>query len=362
MMIYWTLEPSIISGAVLEYPDSIEKDVKDYSTILVLSNTTGKKYSIAIKVVKHLKNNALKTPKITIDKSNLGSLVSGDLVIIRPFNPPIAKQVLLAIDVKYYLAEGDWGNKIVNQAVANQIIDVGQNIEFMYGTDKPMFVTGQVKATVPKAPVIVDNQTTFIVEKLSRDVLTKLKIDSDNYSEVRAKEYFDLIEEENFDTLQAIRNQTVNKIEKTFNFSQIDPKSIYQSFKQSLENENHQFIQDHFEIIGDNKLSSILSIPRTKKGTAPEYAIEFKLTATLKQGTCLLSGYSSVENLINPILSKLETQLRKLSISLKEIPQVIPDNCAACGARLNLTKQNEKGLVFCEKCKAPNMLPFALRI
>ena len=50
-----------------------------------------------------------------------------------------------------------------------------------------------------------------------------------------------------------------------------------------------------------------------------------------------------------------------MSLFLKETPQIIPDNCAGCGWRLNLTQQNDKGVVFCEKCNTPNILPFALR-
>ena len=361
-MIYWTVEPSIISGAILEYPDSIKTMVEKYSTILVLSNLPGKHNSIAVKVGKHIVNNSINNPKIQLDKSILGPLVAGDKVIIREFNPPIAKEVLLSINTKYFLADGNWGSTIVNPAVLGQILDIGQNIDFMYGTEKPMFVSGQIKATVPKAPALVNKQTIFIVEKMSKDVLTKLKIESEKHAETRAKEYFDLIEEENFDTLTAIRNNTANKIEKTFNFSQIDPQSIYQSFKQSLERMSNTFILDTFEIVGDNNLASILSIPKTKKGTQPEYSIEFKLSSTLKQGTCLISGYSSKPDLINPLIAELEKNLRKMSTSLKEIPQAIPDICGGCNAKLNLTKQNAKGIVVCEVCKSPNQLPFALRL
>ena len=89
--------------------------------------------------------------------------------------------------------------------------------------------------------------------------------------------------------------------------------------------------------------------------------MEINLTATLKQGTCLLIGYSANSSLIDSKLSDLVKQLRKLTSSLKEIPQAIPDVCGGCGGRLNLTKQNEKGIVICESCSAPNLLPVALR-
>ncbi len=361
-MIYWTLESSMVSGAILEYPELLKDTVKDYKFILILGQIPGYRNSLVTKVARHIINNNLQNPKITIDKSNFGSMMAGDKVIIKEFKPPVAKQILLALDTKYFLAEGNWGNKIVNSAVNGQILDIGQNIDFMYGDIKPMFVTGQIKATIPKAPALVDNQTNFIVEKLPRDILTKLKIEADKNSEKRAKEYFKQIEEENFDTISNIRNNTAEKIEKTFNFTQNDPKSIYKSVKQSLERLSHSFYIDQFENLGENFLGSILSIPITKKGVNPDYCIEFKLSGTMMQGTCLITGYSSKFELISKILDDLIKHLNKVSNSLKEAPQSIPDICQACGSRLNLTKQNEKGIVLCEICKSPNLLPYRLRM
>ena len=361
-MIYWSLEVSMVSGAILEYPESLKEGTKDYNTILVLCDLPGKQTSIATKVGRHVINNNLQNPKITLDKSNVGSLTPGDKVSIRDFKPPIAKQVLLAIDTKYYLPDGDWGNKIVNPAVKGQIVDVGQNIDFMYGNQKPMFVTGQIKSTIPKAPALVDDQTIFLVEKLPRDVLARLKVESEQHSETRAFEYFKLIEEEKFDTLSDIRNNSVNKIEKTFNFAQVEPESVYKSFKQTLQAMSHSFYVDQFEVVGENYLASILSYPQTKKGMKPDFCIEFKLTATMKQGTCFVSGYSPKTDSMVGVIDDLIKQIRKVSTSLKEVPQVIPDVCSGCQARLNLTFQNAKGVVICEACKTPNQLPFSLRL
>ena len=163
-MIHWVIEPSIISGCELEYPETLSHEAEKYNYVLILSNSPSKYYSIASKVNKKTINNSLKDPKIVIDKTALGPLVKGDKVNLRSYNPPIAKQVLLAINEKYFLVDGNWGSKIVNPAVSGQIVDIGQLIDFMYGSDKPMFVSSQIKATIPKAPVLIDNQTIFIVE------------------------------------------------------------------------------------------------------------------------------------------------------------------------------------------------------
>lgn len=360
-MIYWSVEPSIISGAQLEYPAAISQEVETYSTVLLLSNFPGKLNSIAVKIHKHSINNDIKEPRIIIDKSILGSLTFGDKVIIKSFNPPVAKQVIIVIDSSYALVEGDYGNKIVNPAINGQIIDVGQDIEFMYGTNSFKIVTAQVKATFPKAPTIVNENTIFIVEKASRAALAKLRITADSSNGKRAKEYFEQLEEENFEILASIRNDTANKLEKTFTFAQTRPKSIYESFKQILGLKTYKFIQDQIEIIGDNTLASILAIPKTAKGTAPTYSIEFKLSSSLKQGVCLLTGYSASPETINSVLTDIEHQLKKMSIFLKDVPQAIPDTCQGCSNRLNLQEQNEKGVVICSSCRTPNILPFALR-
>lgn len=361
-MIYWSLEVSMASGAILEYPESLRNDIQDYNTILILCDLPGKKTSIAAKVAKHVINNTLQNPKITLDKSNIGSLTPGDKVLIRNFKPPIARQILLALDTKYYLPDGNWRNTIVNPSVKGQVVDIGQTIDFMYGNMNPMFVSGQIKSTVPKAPALIDEETIFLIEKLPQDVLAKLKIESEQYSENRALEYFKLIEEENFDTLSDIRNNSVNKIEKTFNFTQVDPESIYKSFKQSLQAMSYSFFLDQFDKVGENQLASVLSIPKIKKGLKPEFCVEFKLTAKMKQGTCFITGYSSKLDKISGIIDDLIKQIKKVSSSLKEVPQIIQDNCSGCGHRLKLTTQNSKGVVICEACNTPNQLPFSLRV
>jgi hypothetical protein len=362
-MEYWTIEPMIFSGAELEYPDSLDlEEIEDYDTVLVISNIPGKKFSIAVRITKRTISKSSHNPIIKIDKSIIGPFAKGDKVLLKKFIPPIAKLVLLVINSKFYLAEGNWGNNIVNKAISNHILDIGQSIDFMYGTEKPMLVSGIVKATVPKAPALVDEKTNFIIEKYSQDKITTLQIEADSYKEKRAIEYLELIDEEFFDFLTAIRSESVNKIEKTFNFSQINPKNVYSTFKQTLASDSYSFLYDTFEQIEDTVLASLLASPRVKKGEKPPYIIEFKLSGKVQQGMCLIIGYSKKMNLIDSLISNLEKQLKKISLTFKEIPQAIPDTCGGCNARLNLIEQNFKGIIICHSCKTPNLLPYTLRV
>ena len=255
-MITWNIEPALVSGAELEYPEKLKKDINFSSRVLILCDMPGKKYSMAVKINNRKINNSLTKPIIKIDKNNLGSFSSGDTVIIKDFNPPIAKQVILSIDSKidnkYYLAEGNWGNGIVNPALSGQVVDAGQIIEFIYGTNNPIILTGFVKASVPRTPVLIDNQTNFFIEKLPSDAIAKLKIESESRNVIRAEEYIKLMQEEKFDALLAIRNENLNKIEKTFNFSQIEPESVYKTLKNWFESGGFSFFIDNLEKINDN--------------------------------------------------------------------------------------------------------------
>ena len=365
-MLFAIVKPVLMSGAELEYPDFLKIDLNDSQTVLLVSNTPGKKFSTAIKINTSKINNSIKDPVIRIDKSNVGPLLQGDKVLLRPFNPPVAKQVLLVLDskldAKIPLAEGNWGNEIVNPAVLGQIINVGQSIDFIYGSKNPVFLTGLIRASIPKAPALVDNQTNFFIEKLSETDLTKIKIESENRNEERAEELVKLIEEEKFEAIASIRNETFDKLDKTFSFSQVEPESIYKILRNWLEGSSHSFYLDNFDKIKDNSVGTIIAFPKTKSDTKIDYLIEINLSATLKQGSCLISGRSADLHKVETLMSELIKQLRKSTTSLKEIPQAIPDVCAGCGARLNLTKQNAKGVVNCDKCTSPNLLPFALRL
>lgn len=365
-MIYWTVEPALISGAELEYPKKLDHEVKKFDRVLVLCDQPGKKYSLAIKINSVKINNSIDTPIIKLDKNNLGSLNAGDKVFIKEFNPPFAKQVLLCLDSKldskYIITEGNWGNEIVNPAVLNQVLDAGQSIEFVYGNDKPIILTGYIKASVPRTPVLIDSRTKFFIEKLSSDVIAKLKIESEEYNVTRAQEFIKLIKDEQFDALLTIRNKSNTKVEKTFNFSQIEPESVYKTLKNWFESASYKIFIDNLEKIKDNSIGTLIAFPKTKKDEEPDYILEINLSATLKQGTCLLIGYSENTNQIETQLSDLAKILKKLTTSLKEIPQAIPDICGGCGGRLNLTKQNNKGIVICDSCSSPNLLPVSLRV
>lgn len=365
-MIYWTVEPTLISGAELEYPKNFDYEIKKFDRILILCDQPGKKYSLALKVNSLKMNSSLDKPIIKIDKNNLGSLNAGDKVVIKEFNPPIAKQVVLyldsKIDSKYILAEGNWGNEIVNPAVLHQVLDAGQSVEFVFGNTKPMLLTGYIKASVPRMPVLIDSQTIFYIEKKSSDIITKLKIESEEYNVSRAQEYINLIKDEQFDALLTIRNNSNNKVEKTFNFSQIEPESVYKTLKNWFKSGSYKIFIDNLEIIKDNSIGTLIAFPKPKKDVQLDYILEINLSATLKQGTCLLIGYSENTSQLETKLIELTKLLRKLTTSLKEIPQAIPDVCGGCGARLDLTKQNNKGIVMCDSCASPNLLPYSLRL
>lgn len=361
-MIFWNVEPSLVSGAELEYPATLVPDTKSSDTVLIISNLPEKTFSLIVKIHKQSISNSLKFPVIKLDKDNVGPLVKGDKVMLTKFNPPLAKQVLVLIDTKYPLVEGNYGSKIINQAINGEIVDIGQQINFMYGQEKPIFISGFIKATIPKAPSLVGSETIFIVEKIVQEQLMKLKIAAEISNEKRAKDYLQSIKDEKFSALSSIRNNSYSKLERTFYFSQVNPQTLYKVLIKLLESSFHSFIVNNSDTVDESFLASLLAFPKTDKGSDPKYLVECILTAKNNEGACFIIGYSNNNSSAEQIVISLEKQLKTVSNTLQEVPRVVSDLCGGCNAKLNLLKQNEKGIVYCSSCKSPNILPYALRL
>lgn len=355
------IEPRpFISGAILRYPPSQADRVsgmQDHQFTMVICDSPAKRYSLCTKLTL-AQDEGLSTPVLQVDKNITGPLTKGDNVTIRRYDPPSATQVTIVISNRLFLVEGNWGTKIVNPATLGQVMDVGGLVEFMYGSEKPMFVEAVIKSTVPKAPAVVTASTTFVVEKMDMSGIANLQVEADRQKEVRANAYIEQLRNEVFDLNTMIRNQSADEYRKTFKFANVYPKNIYVGIRQALGTfKLLTEVSDEFP--DESFVGTLVGVPRSSK--KPDRMVEFQVRGKMMGGEVSLSIFTMERGKAQSMSGEWEKLVRGLEISMKETPQAIPDVCMGCNARLDITSQNENGIVFCDVCNTPNQLPIALR-
>lgn len=349
-----------MTGAEIRYPPELKSKLNLSQNIkyaMLICDLPSKVYSLCVQINQQIQDSKLNQALIKIDEHLLGPLVKEDQVLLLNYQPPVALQVLLGLQNKYHLPEGDWGIKIVNPFLNSHVLDLGTPVDFMYGQQQPMFVEAFVKSTVPKAPVKVNSQTIFIIKKLDNEQIRTFQAENEKLKENRAREYLKRIQNQTFNFISAIRNHNTNIYTKTFNFSNIVPKDIYLGIKQVLTG-TYQLITDETTDLQEGFMAMLVAIP--KDSYPPEQLFEFQVSGKLKQGRIGFWSYSMEEE--NYLLrKKWEQIIINLTHSMKEIPQAIIDNCQACNARLPINEQDNKGIIQCKACETYNQLPISLR-
>ncbi|MHA2363902.1 MAG: hypothetical protein ACXAC7_08080 [Candidatus Hodarchaeales archaeon] len=344
------------TGAVLRVPTTFAPIEPKFT--MVICSSPAKLYSFCVQVTKKEEDSSLDKPIIQVDKNLVGPLQTGEEILLLEYNkPPLAKQVTMVISDRYRMPEGNWGNSIVNPAMLNHVMDLGSPVEFMYGTQQPTLIQAIVKSTVPKAPAQVDENTIFFVEKLDKGEIGTIQAEADKQKEDRAQAYIEQLKTKTFDFISSIRNESADKFEKTFHFNAA-PKSIYTGIKQALG--LFQIITDDLTEMEDGSfIGTLVAIPKTT--IQPGHLFEFQIRGKMMQGNVSFWGFSLKIGDALAVSRDWEKRIRGLTQSMKEVPQAIVDVCQACDTRLDVSQQNEKGLVKCTSCNSFNQLPISLR-